>query len=72
MDMKPVTSSNIKAVGYHAPSKRLSVEFRGSGTYHYDDVPPETHEALMGATDSHGKHFHANIKGKFKQTKADE
>jgi hypothetical protein len=71
MNMKPVNSSNIQAIGYDPASKRLGVAFHGSGTYHHDEVPPELHEQLMAATDSHGKFYHANIKGKFKHTKAD-
>ncbi len=74
--MKPVNSSNIKSVGYDPTAKRLSIEFHNSGTYHFEDFPPEMHEALMAAasypTQSVGKHFNANIKGKFKHTKLEE
>jgi KTSC domain len=76
--MTPVKSSNIHAIGYDEGARRLSVQFKrgaeGGDTYHYHDVPPDAHAALMAAqppTDSHGKHFAANIKGKFKHTKAE-
>ena len=72
--MTPVASSNIHAIGYEPDARRLKVQFKRGGEpgdiYHYDDVPPEAHAAFMAA-DSHGKHFAANIKGKFKHTKAE-
>lgn len=46
--MTPVTSSQIKAIGYDAASQTLAVEFN-SGLYHYYGVPAETHENLMKA-----------------------
>lgn len=58
--MKPVSSSNIRAIGYDPASKRLSVQFNGSGTYHYDDVPPEAHEHLMSEETGIGSRFHSN------------
>ncbi len=67
MAMVPVKSSNIKAVGYDADTRMLTVEF-GSGAQHtYADVPPETHQALMDA-ESVGKFFHANIRSAFKSS----
>ena len=66
----PVDSSNIVSVGYDPEAKRLSVEFKGGAVYHHDECSPEDHSAFMAA-ESKGKHYHANIKGKFKHTKAD-
>lgn len=73
--MKPVKSSNIHAIDYDPAARKLSVQFKDGdepgNIYHYHDVPSETHAGFMAATDSHGKYFFANIKGKFKHTKAD-
>jgi KTSC domain len=66
--MKPVKSSNIVAIGYHNETQTLLVTFKNSGTYAYDDVPPEEHEKLMAA-DSVGKHFSTHIRTKFTSTR---
>jgi hypothetical protein len=65
--MIPVSSSNIKAVGYDAPAKALHIDFN-SGSYIHAGVPSEIHSGLMSA-ESKGKYYHANIKGKFEATK---
>ncbi len=66
--MQRVESSAIKAVGYDATTQKLRVQFASGQTYEYHDVPPETHEGLMGA-DSIGSHFAANIRNEHKATK---
>jgi hypothetical protein len=75
MNMKPVPSSNVHAIGYDPETKDLEIHFHKSGVptgkYTHHDVPPEEHAALMDA-ESYGKHYAANIKGKFKHTKAEE
>lgn len=68
--MTPVKSTNIHSIGYDQKSRRMSVRFNGSGTYHYDDVPPEEHAKLMAA-DSVGSHFHQHIRSKYKGAKAE-
>lgn len=69
IDMKPVTSSQIASVGYDAGTKTLAIKFHGSGgTYHYSDVSPEQHDALVKA-DSIGRHFGRHVKGQFKFTR---
>jgi hypothetical protein len=70
MDMQTIdNSTNIQAIGYDPAERRLRVVFKNSGTYDYEDVPPETHHALMKA-DSVGKHFCAHIKPQFKASKS--
>lgn len=64
----PVRSSNIKAIGYDAASKALSVEFLNGGVYRYSDVPAEKHAELMAA-DSCGAYLSAHIKGKYPHQK---
>ena len=70
MDLKPVTSSQIYAIGYNPESQRLRVQFlkktKGEpptpgSIYEYDDITPEQHAALVRA-ESIGTHFGANIK----------
>lgn len=62
MERQPVKSSQIASVGYDPEKQVLEIEFRhGGNIYHYANVPPEKHAALM-ASDSIGKHFHAHIR----------
>ena len=68
MNMHPVTSSQLHSIGYDPETKTLAIKFKTGGVYHYADVPESEHKAMMAAP-SHGKHFYANIKGKFKFTK---
>jgi len=68
MDMQPVKSSALAAVGYDAATKELHVEYRNGGKYKYAGVSPEQHKALM-ASDSHGKHFAQHIRAKHAFTK---
>lgn len=59
----PVTSSQVKDIGYDPATKTLAVTFtRGTGAiYHYPGVEPETFEAFKNA-DSHGTFFGKHIK----------
>ena len=63
IEMQPVKSRQIKAIGYDAASKTLAVTFcYGIGsTYHYPDVPVETFEKMLGAP-SIGSFFGQHIK----------
>jgi hypothetical protein len=64
IEMTPVTSSLLKAVGYDAEKQELHVHFNKGGEYIYHDVPKEAHEAFVSAP-SHGKHFLSVIKPTF-------
>lgn len=68
IDLKPVTSSNIAAIGYDPRTKRMAVNFKGGGTHVYHEVGQEHFDALEGA-ESVGKHFHSHIRNKFKSSK---
>ena len=59
--MQPVKSSQIAAVGYDAAAKKLAVQFTRGQTYHYDNVPPELHQQLLGA-ESIGSFFGKTIR----------
>lgn len=65
MLMQPVTSSNIAAIGYEKGT--LHIRFRSGNIYAYYHVPESIYNNLMAAS-SHGKYFHANIKGKYGDT----
>lgn len=59
----PVTSNQVKAIGYDEATQTLAVTFtRGTGAiYHYPGVTRETHDAFMQA-ESIGKFFGEKIK----------
>ena len=59
MEMKPVESSNIKAIGWE--DEVMEVAFVKGGVYRYTGVPEEIYKAMMAAP-SKGKFFHARIR----------
>lgn len=58
-----VKSSAIKAVGHDPATNTLRIEFLSGGVYDYSGVSADEHAELMSA-ESHGKHFHRNLRGK--------
>lgn len=64
MMRRPVSSSNIRSVGYDPTTRTLEIEFNSGAVYQYDGVPTTVHAGLMGAS-SHGSYFHQNIKGRY-------
>jgi hypothetical protein len=66
-------SSNIAALGYDERTRALTVTFKGSsGSYVYDDVPPEIDaefRAIEASGGSVGKYFQAEVRNKFRATK---
>jgi hypothetical protein len=65
MNRIPVTSSNMKSVGYDIQSMTLEIEFTSGEVYQYFDVPEAVHSELMGS-DSKGSFFSAQIKGNYR------
>lgn len=61
MNMVPVSSSNLRAVGYDTATQTLRITFIGSGVYEYFGVPASVHAGLMAAN-SHGSYFDTHIK----------
>ena len=61
MEMRPVDSSNIKAIGYDPATRVMRVEFHHGGSYEHRDVTSEEHEALMSAS-SKGSHYHRHFR----------
>jgi hypothetical protein len=47
MNMTPVTSTNLRAVGYDYRSRTLRVEFLSGGVYDYYGVNPALFEQLL-------------------------
>ena len=56
MEMVPVDSSNIEAIGYDPDSATLIIQFKKAGSiYEYYDVPQYEYDGLMAA-DSKGSY----------------
>lgn len=71
MDLIPVKSTKIDAVGYLPVNGGLLViRFTRGGTYVYEGVPSEIYQSLMQA-DSKGKYFEQHIKGQFEFERLD-
>jgi hypothetical protein len=68
MQRQPVTSSNLKSVGYDAARSLLEVEFTDGGVYQYHGVPAGVYDGLMAAG-SHGSYFAAHIRTSFHYVK---
>jgi hypothetical protein len=65
IEMRPITSSQIKSVGYDATYGTLYIEFLTGSVYRYLDVPATHFEMLITPTLSAGRYFGQEIKGKF-------
>jgi hypothetical protein len=68
MEMIPVNSSNILAIGYDADSANLAIAFKDNSKYEYYDVPQHEFDNFLAA-DSKGKYAHQNIYKKYSQQK---
>lgn len=72
MNHVSVASSNIETIGYDEDTRVLAVTMKDGGrAYHYQNVPPEAHSALMAAP-SIGIHIHEHIKGKYDYMKQEK
>ncbi|MDC4249603.1 KTSC domain-containing protein [Clostridium perfringens] len=67
MNMIPVSSSNLVAVGYDSSTTTLRIAFH-SGVYDYYNVPQNIFEGLLNAS-SKGKYHHAFIKNSYRYSK---
>lgn len=65
VELKPVQSSNISAVGYDPATKVLTVQFHGDTCWEYQDVESYQYEEMMQAK-SLGSYFAASIKSQHK------
>ena len=66
MNMTYVNSSDISAIGYEGST--LHIAFNSGGLYAYFNVPNDIILGLLSAS-SHGRYFHANIKGRYGDTR---
>jgi hypothetical protein len=63
MELEPVNSTNIKAIGYDPDTQELQVEFHhGHRVYSYANVQQHQVDALLGAH-SMGAHLQQHIAG---------
>jgi len=67
MEMIPVSSSNLVAVGYDSVTETLRIQFRSS-TYDYFNVPAHIHQGLMNAS-SKGQYHATYIKNVYQYTR---
>jgi len=64
MIRQPVSSSNLKSVGYDPTSLVLEIEFRNGNIYQYDGIPEDVYVSFMAAS-SLGSFLHRHIKEKY-------
>ena len=64
MNRQPVTSSNLRSVGYDSTSQVLEIEFHSGGIYQYLNVPSNVHSSLLTAG-SKGSYFQTFIKDRY-------
>ena len=64
MQRKPVSSTNLRSVGYDQATQTLEVEFLSGGVYQYYNVLQHIHDELMQAT-SKGRFLNTYIKNAY-------
>lgn len=60
----PVTSSNVRSVGYDLATRTLEVEFNNGSVYDYAGVPPDVFAQLMQSP-SVGSYLAKSVKPKY-------
>ncbi|WP_252502036.1 KTSC domain-containing protein [Sporosarcina sp. Marseille-Q4943] len=69
MEMIPVVSSNLEAIGYDKIDEILRVRFLNDSVYDYHLVPEHHYQGLLNAP-SHGRYLDTYIKkGGYRYTK---
>jgi hypothetical protein len=64
MQIVPVESTALAAIGYDQTRELLRVEFCRRAIYHYFGVPASLHQGLLAAS-SKGSYFNQVIRGRF-------
>lgn len=64
LNREPVSSSNLRSVGYDSRAMVLEVEFHNGSIYQYLSVPAALYEGLMHAS-SKGRFLHQYILSRF-------
>jgi hypothetical protein len=68
LEMMPVRSETLKAIGYDLDTNTLRISFKSGGVYEYAHVPESRWEGLQNAV-SKGSYFHRYIKDKYRTRK---
>lgn len=69
VELVPVHSSNLAAVGYDPATGEMQIQFRRRGRlYSYADVPPDVHDALINAG-SKGGYFNYRVRFRYRTTR---
>lgn len=68
MDRIPVSSSNIRSIGYDRQSAVLEVEFTSGDVYQYFNVPEYLYQQFLHAS-SHGQFLNDNIRYSYRYQK---
>ena len=66
MERRDVTSSMIRSIGHDAENSILEIEFKSGAVWNYFDFSEATWFEF-DSCESHGKYFHANIKGQYRE-----
>jgi len=61
MERQPVSSSQIKSIGYDEKTSTLEIEFNRGGLYQYQPITSRGHQKLINA-ESVGGYFHEHIR----------
>lgn len=69
MQMHPVRSSNVAAIGHDPDSQILTVQFHSGRSYRYANVSEEVFEQFLDA-ESKGRFFNEHIKDVYAETTA--
>ena len=64
VEMIPVNSAVIKALGYNEESRVCRVEFSTGRVFDYENMAPDVYAQFSGAA-SIGRYWHANVKGQY-------
>lgn len=65
MNVQPVASANVSAIGYDDASLTLEVHFTSGLMYQYFDVPRSIYDELMNAP-SKGQYLNLNIRNNYR------
>lgn len=68
MNRIPVTSSNIRSIGYDRQLANLEVEFTSGDVYRYFDVPEHLYQQFLHAS-SHGQFLNDYIRYSYRYQK---
>jgi hypothetical protein len=64
MDMVPVTSSAMEAVGYDPQTRLMKIRFSGGRIYDFCGVPEHVYHGLLNAP-SKGVYYNDHIKDRY-------